>query len=185
MSDQALRQPRRPNGVHGHVQVKTAEHVYIISGYSEPEHDVHQYVPLQFVWRYKLISQKWRLMTCFGAPALLNMRLCGATGEIVDNKLYMFFGFDEEHGDINGVYQLNLTTWSWQEVFTNGTKPRYCIFKLYSLNQIGLFLDGASVRSCGVAPVLFCSPYKGAFCNLLGYCLLSKEILEAHNWHCS
>jgi len=124
VSDQALRQPRRPNGVHGHVQIVTAEHVYIVSGYSEPEHDLHQYVPLQFVWRYKLISQRWRLMTCFGAPALLNMRLCGATGEIVDNKLYMFFGFDEENGDINGVFQLNLATWSWQEVFTNGTKPR-------------------------------------------------------------
>ena len=29
-----------------------------------------------------------------------------------------------------------------------------------------------------VAPFLFCSPYKGAFCNFWGYCLLSKGIVE-------
>ena len=69
-----------------HVQIASTDHIYIISGYSEPSPDDHEYIPLQFIWRYKLISQKWRLMTAFGAPNILNLKLCGSTGQIVDNK---------------------------------------------------------------------------------------------------
>jgi hypothetical protein len=54
---------------------------------------------------------------------IIPTRRYGHTATVVNNKIYIFGGYDEKHNRLNEVYVFDPETMAWKKVTTNGTPP--------------------------------------------------------------